>query len=163
MNMIIEEYIKNHLEYDNGELYWKDRIGRGKRFNDRKAGWYDNKGYKRVCVKGRDIPAHRIVFFIHHGYWPNYTDHINRIKHDNRIENLRECTNAQNLWNASSTNNKSKYGRGVSWHKEKKKYVARIRINCKTIHLGYFDDSDLAQLVASEARDKYYGEFNYDY
>lgn len=162
-NIEFEKHIRDHLEYSDGELYWKDRVGKGKRFNGKQAGWYDDKGYKRICVKGRDTPAHRIIFFIHNGYWPKYVDHINRNKGDNRIENLRECTNSQNLFNGSSTNNRSKYGRGVSWHKKKRKYIARVRFNYKTINVGHFDCPEEARKAAAHVRKEYYGDFNYDY
>jgi hypothetical protein len=65
-------------------------------------------------------------------------DHINGIKDDNRIENLRWVSRSQNQRNIKKLKNTSSLYFGVCWHKRDKKWVTEIRINGKINHLGYF-------------------------
>jgi hypothetical protein len=87
---------------------------------------------------------------------PRRVDHINRNNLDNRRENLRLVDNAKNAQNRSASGNvgsKSKY-RGVTWHKGTAKWQARVTVNYKTHHIGYFDDEDTAGAAAQFARDE---------
>ena len=65
-------------------------------------------GYTRIGIKGRKYLAHRLAWFFVHGETPDTIDHINGEKSDNRIANLRNVTQAQNLLN-------KKGKRGVYW------------------------------------------------
>jgi len=158
-----EEMIREHLLYENGVLYWTN-LKRSYRSvsNGKEAGCLTPYGYIIVKVNQKLIFAHRIVYFLHNGVWPHAEiDHINKIRTDNRIENLRDCSRTQNSWNRNRKN--SKYGRGISWSKDKNKYRVRVNKNGKVVFERCYDDLEFAQLVASEARKKYYGEFAYDY
>lgn len=85
------------------------------------------------------------------GYKNNYqVDHINGDTLDNRIQNLRFCTQQQNLMNKSKV-------KGVSWNGEK--WHSYIGINNKRINLGYFDDKKTAFKIRRKAELKYYGKF----
>jgi len=79
----------------------------GKRMGTGKIG---AKGYIDIRYGKRSYKEHRLIFFYHYGYMPPQIDHINRVRHDNRIENLREATPLQNSLNRGSTRkSKSKY------------------------------------------------------
>jgi hypothetical protein len=55
-------------------------------------------GYARLMVGKRSIAGHWIAWMLTHGRWPYpMLDHINGIRHDNRLVNLREATTQQNL------------------------------------------------------------------
>ena len=69
----------------------------------------------------------------------NQIDHINNIKDDNRLENLRWVNSSQNNRNRKKLVNCSSQYQGVCWDKRDKKWVAKIRINGKLKHLGLFD------------------------
>ena len=97
---------------------------------------------------------------LHHGYMPPEIDHINGDRADNRIGNLRAVTRSQNQYNKRPQRNASGY-RGVSWHKKSGKWCVRIGINDKVKSMGYYDDIELADLVAQEARSKFYGQYAY--
>ena len=75
-------------------------------------------------------------------------DHINRIKTDNRFENLRYCTDSENQWNKESVDN----AKGYYWNRNK--WQSRIRINGKKKHLGCFDNEQEARQAYVDARDK---------
>jgi hypothetical protein len=88
-------------------------------------------------------------------------DHINRNGLDNRKANLRPATHWQNACNSPKfrpTKSRSKY-RGVTWHKRKNKWCARIRVKGQTKSLGYFDDEVGAAGAYDEAARRHHGEF----
>jgi hypothetical protein len=90
-----------------------------------------------------------------------FVDHINGNGLDNRRENLRVCTNSENLRNRSKQKNNSSGFKGVSWHKASQKYSAQIKginINGKK-HLGLYVCPIQAAKAYNEAAIKYHGEF----
>jgi hypothetical protein len=83
-------------------------------------------------------------------------DHINHDTLDNTRDNLRAVTNSENIQNRHGANRNNTSGvRGVSWHKQHKKWSAHYGLNGKLIHLGLFDDIKEAEKVVNEARKKY--------
>lgn len=78
-------------------------------------------------------------------------DHINRIPLDNRKKNLRICTSRQNSRNTNAI--------GVTWHKDREKWVAQIMVNYKQINLGYYIDKEDALKARKKAEIKYFKEF----
>ena len=96
-----------------------------------------------------------------YGYIPKYIDHRNEIRSDNWIDNLRECSKAQNGMNRGPQKNNKSGFKGVSWHKPYSKWVARIRYNDKYSNLGYFEDKVDAAKAYNEAVKKHFPEFGY--
>lgn len=105
--------------------------------------------------------AHQIVWFIHHGRIPKLIDHINGDKEDNRIENLRACTPAQNQYNSPKKRNNKSGFKGVVEHKRctKKKWQAKIVVDGTLNSLGYYETPEKAGAVYEAAARKYAGEF----
>ena len=102
------------------------------------VGYEDSKGYIVVCLGNDMFLAHRLAFLWCYGQWPEkQIDHINRIKTDNRIANLRDVSQRENCQN--NGRNTSGYP-GVSWFKGCQKWQAKIKIDGKSRHLGLFDD-----------------------
>ena len=123
-------------------------------------GTINKGGYCVASIDYKQYKLHRLAFLYVYGYMPKLIDHINGIPHDNRISNLREVTRCQNAMNRKiHTNNKTGI-KGVYWNKSCKKWLAQIQIGNFRKYLGLFDDLELAELVANEARLKYYGKFN---
>ena len=100
-----------------------------------------NRGYFRVQLKGKRFFVHQLVAMAFLGHKPSGYDfvinHINFNRLDNRLENLEIVTQRENI-NHRQKNHSSKYT-GVSWRKGQNKWVSRIKIKDKIIHLGYFD------------------------
>lgn len=124
------------------------------------AGDLDGKGYLRLCVAGKRYLAHRVAWFYHYGEWPSgELDHINGQTTDNRIENLREASRAQNLWNTRMHSTNRQGMKGVSVSCSGKKYRARIFLNGKEKHLGVFTTVKEANAAYEAAARKNFGEF----
>lgn len=95
MSELTLERVKELLHYDQetGLFYWNAKRGRCAKLSV--AGSWNSYGYRRIKVDGRGYPAHRLAWLHVHGRWPQgEIDHINGIKHDNRIANLCEATSS---------------------------------------------------------------------
>lgn len=111
----------------------------------RKTGCHDASGYVQInMVPYGPVKGHRLAWLLHYGEWPNgHIDHINGIKDDNRIVNLRTVSNAINCQNKRHPLPSNKTGwLGVSYSKGA--YVASIQNNGKKRHLGRFPTPELA-------------------
>lgn len=153
------ERLRESLRYDpvTGALYWIRKAGNYPPGSP--AGRLDPKdGYKSLQIDWVGILCHRVCWALHTGAWPKeQIDHINGDKSDNRIENLREATHAQNM------RNKRGWGKsgvkGVCWIEADQKWRANIGLGRKVIYLGQFDTIEEATAVYIEAADRIQGEF----
>jgi HNH endonuclease len=131
--------LKARLEYepDTGMLRWKQGA-----FSCEKgckvAGWVDKRGRRRIFIKRTPYMAHRLVWLYFHGCWPKgELDHIDGNPGNNRIENLRDVTTAQNQQNRKRATRASKTGvLGVIFTKNR--FSASITKNGKATYLGRF-------------------------
>jgi len=147
------------FDYKNGNLIWKFAKSRRVKAGDI-AGCLDEYGYILIGVNGGVYRAHRLIYFYHHGYFPLFIDHIDGNRANNKIENLRSVTTSQNAMNQKISTRNSSGIKGVMWHKRDKKWVVQLRVNSKNHSFGYFDDKELAELVAIEATNKLHKEFS---
>lgn len=155
--MITQELLKKHFKYKNGNLIWLKPSSFRKKVNS-VAGTI-NKKCVVIGIFGKNYMAHRLIYMYHYGFMPKIVDHIDGNPYNNYIENLRAATNIQNAQNSrKKLTNISGY-KNVSWSKDRKKWKVRIMIKNKEINFGAFDDIELANLVAQEARNKYFGSF----
>lgn len=115
-----------------------------------------------IGVKPRSQSLHRVVMerVIGRPLTSNeFVDHINGNSLDDTRANLRIATRSQNAFNSRRPiTNKSGY-KGVYWHKDNKIWAAKIKVNQKLIHLGYFHDPEEAHAAYLAAAQKYAGEF----
>ena len=146
---------------DTGVITWRV-ARRGIVKGSTAGGKLSSGGYLRVCVDGRLYYAHRIAWAITHGSWPSgVIDHINGIKTDNRLSNLRDvsqATNMHNQRNAQRTIGRTSKYLGVAWAKRNNKWRAAIKVFGYTKCVGYFDDELAARAAYLEAKQQlHYG------
>ena len=157
-----QEQLKNLFTYnpDTGELIRKISSGGFKKGSV--AGSLTKYGYLCVRVNYRLYQIHRLIWVYVHGYFPNKDiDHINRVRTDNRLENLREATRSQNLRNKEKSNKNISGYKGVSFFARDKKWMASIQINGKKKYLGYFDTPLSAHEAYKNFAEKHFGEFSH--
>lgn len=155
MKSITIERLRELLSYDpeTGALTWLKRTSNRIRVGDAAGTHNKTLGYLQVSVDGVRTYAHRLAWFYVHQEWPEEIDHINGIRSDNRLCNLRPATKKQNCENrVASQKNKSGY-RGVNECKKTHLWVARIHHNGKGRSLGYFKTPALAGEFAELARE----------
>jgi hypothetical protein len=110
--------------------------------------------YLQINVCGRQLRGHQVAWFLTYGRMPTTIDHINGNGLDNRLCNLREVTQQQNIHNLRKPPKHNTTGfLGVSYYKAGNKFSAQINIDGKKRHLGYFDDAQAAhQTYLTEKR-----------
>jgi poly-D-alanine transfer protein DltD len=147
------------FKYRNGELYWKINTNKSKNLVGKKAGCKSSGSYGTVNLDGNAYCMHKVIFCMHHGYMPTVVDHINNVKDDHRIENLRAANHVTNNYNKTVQSNNKLGIKNVCYSTQNKKYLVQLTQNRKKIYSQMFDDLELAELVASMAREKFHGEF----
>lgn len=116
-------------------------------------------GYREGRVHRELVLAHRAIWALHYGKWPEFQiDHLNHVRDDNRIENLRTVPNAVNAKNMSLRRTNSSGVQGVYWHSASNSWAACICVEGKTKHLGLFGsvESAAAARLRAEARYGYH-------
>ena len=160
MNSITQTDCQALFKYnsDTGILTWRERSDVPKNWNTRYAGTEAGSehvyGYRNVCINYISYPVHRIVWLYVHGSWPNEIDHINRVRNDNRLINLRSVTRSENNKNHSMQNNNTTGITGVT-RRSNGIYEARISINGKRKHLGQSRSLEKAIRIRILAEKKY--------
>ncbi len=146
---LTQERVKELFDYRaDGELIRKVQTSSRSLVGD-VAGCLHKIGYKQTHVDGKLRLNHRLVWLWHHGYFPEHgLDHINRVKYDNRIENLREVSHTCNMRNTKVSKNNTSGIKGVSWIRSYSKWQASIQISKKNVNLGLHN----TRLEAAEAR-----------
>lgn len=122
------------------------------------AGSYDADGYRNISIDRLPYKAHRLAWLYVYGVEPEcQIDHINCVRDDNRIENLRVATHQQNQRNRAC---KSSSGyKGVYLHKPTGRWNARITTDGRDTSLGYFDTAESAGAAYAKAARERYAEF----
>jgi hypothetical protein len=118
------------------------------------AGGINKKGYVEIRVCGNFSLAHRLAWFYVHGEWPaGHIDHMNGIKDDNRIANLRVLSAAANNENKRRPMAGNTSGLlGVSWMTKAKKWRAQICSKGEVTYLGIFESKDEAHDAYVQAK-----------
>lgn len=140
-------------------IYARDVLGwtaneQGDVFNakGRKIGSKNSGGYLEVCIyvnrKNYHILLHQFIYWYFKNEFAEQIDHIDGNRQNNSIYNIRAVSHQQNQWNKKNTN-------GYSQHKNGK-YRASIKLDSKTIHLGYYSDKEEAKLAYLSAKEKYH-------
>jgi hypothetical protein len=124
------------------------------------AGSKRTDGYIAININKKVYSAHRLAWLYVYGELPvKFIDHINMIRDDNRIDNLRQATNQQNKFNAGiRKDNKTGY-KGVTFCKQNNKWKSESRLNGVIHYFGYFTTPELAHEAYKQFAIKHHGEF----
>jgi hypothetical protein len=163
------------IRYESGMLFWRERpaslfnatgsrsaAGCASQWNKRYAGTeafthVGTHGYRVGNFLGTVLLAHRVIYAMHKGAWDfDKVDHIDGDKLNNVTENLRECSNAENLRNQRGNGGRG-LPKGVYAHKGR--YIASICKDYKAHHLGVFDTPEQARSAYNLAAVKFHGDF----
>lgn len=165
---LTNEIAEKILAYDklSGRLFWLKRSSElfcseshARTWNKKHSGkeafcGKDNYGYRRGTIFNKEYRAHRVIWLLEKGRWPDgEIDHIDGDVANNRIENLRDVSHSTNLRN-STLNCKNSTGiSGVCWNRNRGKWLAQIRVDGRNIYLGLYDTMDEA-VIARKAAEK---------
>ncbi|QGS16668.1 HNH endonuclease [Citrobacter portucalensis] len=151
-----QSLLKESVSYDEKTGIFRWIAKRQNVVAGRIAGHKDSLGYIRITISGKNYLAHRLAWLYVHGYMPEKEiDHINRIRNDNRITNLREATSQLNSLNTGMYKNNTSGSKGIYFNKRAKKWQAQILIDGKREYLGLYDDvkrADIAFRIANHFR-----------
>lgn len=159
---LTHDRLKQLLDYDPATGIFTRRIKTSNHCNPHGvAGSKDTLGYLRLSLDGCVVLAHRAAWFYVHGVWPrDIIDHINGVKDDNRLSNLREATRQQNGFNrGKNSNNKSGF-KGVR-QRESGRWEAYITVKRKRITIGLYDRPQEASAAYETAAKLHFGEFSH--
>lgn len=109
-------------------------------------------GYIKLSIAGKQVYSHRVAWFLFFGEEPKVgIDHVNQIKTDNRISNLRLASKSENGRNTKLPRDNTSGVIGVSWSKISQKWRAYISVEGKQHHLGLFDSKEDAISARKDA------------
>lgn len=154
---LTQNQLKEILHYDpeTGIFTWLVTLN-SRAITGREAGHVGHTGYIRIRYKGVEYLGHRLAWLYVHGEWPpNHLDHINHIRSDNRIANLRESSYAKNAKNQSKSSRNKSGVVGVSWYKRDSKWIALISNRGKLVNLGKFDRFEDAVKARKAAEERF--------
>lgn len=169
-----QETLNALLKYESqtGRLYWKERPetmftetskhsqGHVRRYwNSRYAGkeaftWHIS-GYRFGTLFKEKFAAHRVIWKMIHGVDAQEIDHINGDRADNRIENLRDVSRAENRRNIRMLSNNTSGHMGVIKCSSSGRWHARIKVKGRSIHLGSYSYLEEAVLRRKQAEAEY--------
>lgn len=162
--MLTQEELKERLNYNpaTGQMIWRKLSPIHKRLIGKEAGCLNKKGYMVININGKQYEAHRLIWLWMTGQMPKFMiDHINQDRFDNRWENLRLATPAQNQRNRKPHKNTTSRYKGVHLEKETNKFKASIGFNKKIINLGRYKNEDDAARAYNKKALEIFGEYAY--
>ena len=151
--------IRLHLRYDKktGEFWWKIRDS-GRQMN-KPAGALSN-GYVTIGFRGKIYYAHKLAWAVVKGVWASgEIDHRDLNRGNNKWSNLRAATTTQNRCNKPMYRNNKSGFKGVSWHKQHRKWYATLQIERRALFLGLFPTAEEAYAAYVKAAKKYHKSF----
>ena len=160
--MINHQILKEYLHYDFVTGIFTRVKSNRKDLISSVAGSVYPKGYVYITLNGYRYMAHRLAWLYVYKVWPNnQIDHINHIRTDNSISNLREVDALGNSRNRSKASNNTTGFNGITWNTKLNKWRVRIAVKRKRIHLGYF--SNLTEAIAIQNQAKIDYEFHHNH
>ena len=139
--------LKDRFYYKDGLLLYKKKIPRSKHNIGDVAGYIGNEGYRNIKINKVLYRANRLIFLFFNGYLPSTIDHVDGVRSNDRIENLRAATGRQNQVNRDGKKGSSSKWTGVTKRNRHNRtyYEASVKINNKNHYIGRCtDEADAA-------------------
>lgn len=156
--MITQKRLRELFLYDAETGIFTRRVSVGRHGRHKAhvvAGTRQNHGYVVMCVDGRRYMAHRLAWLYMYGEWPSCDiDHLNGVRNDNRLANLRLATRAQNMQNVRHHKHNTSGYKGVSWMPSRRKWRAYIFVDYKQRHIGLYDTPQEAHVARKKEEQK---------
>ena len=153
MEKLTQKELKRLLHYDpeTGVFTWLKRPSNRVEIGQ-EAGYINRHlGYRIIGILGQVYFAHRLAFLYMKGKWPREIDHVNRVKSDNKWENLREVSRSENSINKDlQANNKSGH-KGIHWNEDCQKWHVSITRDGRVKYVGLFESLDEAVIARRKA------------
>lgn len=152
---LTQDLARRWVRYDpeSGFAFWNPRSNAdiaqpgtlnswNKQYANKQLGFYDRDGYLRAKICSRQMILSRIIWFREFGEWPEQIDHINGIRDDNRLANLRAVTLTENCRNRSTpkTNKSGLAGIEPVYKNKRQTYRVRFQVGDKYSSYGSFED-----------------------
>lgn len=145
---------------DTGVFRWKQKMGARAREGAIAGCTISTQGYRMIAVDRHTYRAARLAWlYVYGNPVPEYVDHRNGVRTDDRIDNLRSSTNSQNCANSGARKHNTSGFKGVSWDAEAGKWKAKISVNYKQMNLGRFTTKEEAAAAYESAAHAAFGEF----
>lgn len=155
--MITAEKLRAIMQYDAGTGVFQYRIGQ--RVGGI-AGSFSHRGYRKVCIDGRNYYEHRLAWLYMTGEWPHaQIDHKDMNTLNNRWQNLRYAIASQNHGNSHRRVNNTSGFKGVSWSRRNSAWIAQITRHGVHACLGIFTSREEAFAAYCVAARDHFGEF----
>lgn len=155
--------LKRRLEYLPLTGVFIRLVSEGGALEDSIAGSVRLDGYIGISIKSKVYLAHRLAWFYMMGHWPDMIDHINKIRSDNRWDNLRAVSASFNLMNSDLRKDNTSGFKGINYIPSSNKWLARISYGGRKIHLGRFKTLQEAITARAKAEKDLYGRFSGSY
>lgn len=160
--MVTLERLKDLLSYDpeSGLFNWKIPMNRGQIKEGDVAGYlHKQTGYVIIGIDGLVYSAHTLAWFYMTGEWVKGLDHINRVKSDNKFDNLRKADASEQIANTSLRRDNTSGVKGVYYDSRRNKFQTEIHFKGKKYYLGAYDTIEEAACVVYDKRTELHGEF----
>lgn len=164
LSMPSQEELKDLFDYHPDGCFIRKKARGTQKVGSICRGKREDSGYRRMPINHNLYLAHRLIWKWHNGTEPEFLDHINRNRDDNRIENIRQASKNENCRHQGiPANNTSGYiGVGANKSKHGGAWIASIAFNGNKISLGYYPSIKQAVMVYNDACAKLHGEFGKD-
>lgn len=145
MDEVIREFIGLDSSSPSGLVWIKYKKGMRVKVGSPAMASLHKSGYYAGGICGKAFLAHRVVFFLVHGYWPENVDHIDGVRTNNSVANLRAVSRVENCHNRRTA-------KGYSFHKRQQTWNAYIQVNNKLMQLGSFKTEEEARAAYLAAK-----------